>query len=419
MREISSRQLAWEVLYEVESEGAYSNLLLPRRLRESNLAQRDRAFATELVYGSLRMRGRCDAFIAIAADRALNAIDLKLLIALRLGVYQLKSLEMPVHAAINESVELTKVVAGKSAASFTNAVLRRVVAIDVDESNIEIRTSHPKWIVNAIRDSLGRSEEIDEAIAANNVVAPVTLIAWPGRCELEELIREGAVPIAGSDVAASFEGNPGEVLAVRERRAGVQDYGSQLVVENLMSCGNDEDFRWLDLCAGPGGKAAYLSALIKGTLIANEPSKERAALVSQVLSRGQVTSFDGRAIPEELGKFDRILIDAPCTGLGALRRRPEVRWRRTASDLRALVELQSELLDSAASKLKTGGVIGYATCSPHLAETKLQIRDFLKRNSNFARIPVESKGDLDGDMQLWTHRDGTDSMFLSLLQKRQ
>lgn len=419
MRVISPRQLAWEVLYEVESAGAYSNLLLPRRLRDSNLEQRDRAFATELVYGSLRMRGRCDAYIAGAADRKLEAIDLKLLIALRLGVYQLKVLELPVHAAINESVELTKAVAGKSAASFTNAVLRQVATATIDEGDLEVKRSHPKWVINAIRDALGKVDELDGALAANNEVAPVTLIAWPGRCELAELVAAGAVPIFDSKVAATYAGNPADIAAVRERRAGVQDYGSQLLVENFVATGNEFGLRWLDLCAGPGGKAAYLSAVVDGELIANEPSFERAGLVRQVLSKGEVTNFDGRAIPEELGSFDRILIDAPCTGLGALRRRPEVRWRRNPSDLRSLVELQSELLDSAVAVLRAGGIIGYATCSPHLAETKLQIRDFLKRHPEFHRLPVAKKGDSDGDMQLWTHRDGTDSMFLSLLQKTQ
>lgn len=141
-------------------------------------------------------------------------------------------------------------------------------------------------------------------------------------------------------------------------------------------------------------------------------------LVEQVVRRAKVTSFDGRNIPDEIGTFDRILIDAPCTGIGALRRRPEVRWRRKATDLRSLLALQGELLDSAAAKLHVNGILGYATCSPHLAETKLQVSDFLKQHKNFERISVGSGADSDGDLQLWTFKDGTDCMFLSLLKRK-
>jgi 16S rRNA (cytosine967-C5)-methyltransferase len=150
--------------------------------------------------------------------------------------------------------------------------------------------------------------------------------------------------------------------------------------------------------------------------VANEISFERMKLVQQVVRNGKVTNFDGRQMPAEVGRFDRILIDAPCTGLGALRRRPEIKWRRQPDDLPGLIALQQDLLSSAAKLLKPGGIIGYATCSPHLAETKWQVRSFLKSHPQFNRLPVTKDQDLDGDMQLWTFRDDTDSMFLSLLQ---
>jgi 16S rRNA (cytosine967-C5)-methyltransferase len=175
--------------------------------------------------------------------------------------------------------------------------------------------------------------------------------------------------------------------------------------------------RWLDLCAGPGGKAAYLDSLITdGEFVANEISEERSRLVQQVVRSGKVINHDGRNLPSEYGDFDRILIDAPCTGIGALRRRPEIKWRRTPEDLPGLLELQEELLNAAASRLRPNGVIGFATCSPHQAETKWQIKTFLKRNPKFSRLQVGKNSDSDGDMQLWTFRDKTDAMFLSLLQ---
>ena len=205
-----------------------------------------------------------------------------------------------------------------------------------------------------------------------------------------------------------------------ERRAGVQDLGSQIVVEKFLRT-FDKDLRWLDLCAGPGGKAAYLSSYLDlhgGEFVANEISSERAKLVRHVVGDAAVVNFDGRKLPQELGNFDRILIDAPCTGIGALRRRPEVRWRRTLQDLKNLTILQAELLESAASRLNKGGVLAYVTCSSHQAETKFQIRSFLKKNAHFLRVPVDdSRADSEGELQLWPHRDNTDAMFLSILEK--
>lgn len=415
---ISPRQIAWEIIYRVESEGAYSNIILPKELKVSKLDERDRAFVTELVYGSLRMRGYCDAAIAHFSDRPISEIDFKVLITLRLGVYQILILRMPIHAAVNETVELGKMVNGKAAATFINALLRRV------SENLEFRPeaesdlfSHPQWIINAFRDSLKDENDVRAQLEADNQVAAPTLVAWPGRSTGEELLAAGAQKLEGGENAYFFNGNPADVAAVRERRAGVQDLGSQIVVEKFFESGG-KNMRWLDLCAGPGGKAAYLDSLIsEGELVVNEPAPERVKLLGQVVKRAKVLSFDGRLPPEDLGTFDRILIDAPCTGIGALRRRPEVRWRRTPKDLRGLMQLQSELLDSAAKLLNPDGIIGYATCSPHLGETKLQVSDFLKRHPEFERVSVGEIGDKDGDLQLWTFKDGTDAMFLSLLKK--
>lgn len=422
------RLLAFEVLVQVELEGAYSNLILPKALTDSALEVKDRAFATELVYGSLRMQGRHDHFIAAASDRAFDQIDPKALIVMRIGTHQLKEMRVPSHAAIYESVELAKKVVGKSTSSFINAILRKIDSLDFEQlpspnqefSRLALEYSHPEWIVSSYFDSLKSEDEVRNLLKANNSAAKPVLIAWPGLASIDELVDAGALPITTSGVAASFDGNPGDIPAIRQRRAGVQDLGSQIVVEKFYQSFLP-DLRWLDLCAGPGGKAAYLSALLKrdgGYLLANEISSERAKLVSQVLHHGEVTVNDGRSMPEELGKFDRILLDAPCTGIGALRRRPEVRWRRNLQDLKNLAQLQSELLDSATRLLSSGGVIAYVTCSSHQAETKFQVRSFLKRHSTFTRIPVEDeRADIDGDLQLWPHRDGSDAMFLSLLRK--
>ncbi len=429
MRVISdARQLAFEALIEVEESGAYSNLLLPKLLSKSELPKVDKAFAAELVYGSLRLKARHDLYISKASTRSLEDIDTKVLIALRLGVHQLKEMRVPSHAAINETVELAKRVAGKSTGGFVNALLRKIDDFSMEDlvlpSDMQARLaaeySHPEWIVSSYFDSLKNQVEVERLLRANNLPARPTLIAWPGRSTQNELVEAGANVIEGSVVAASYDGDPGDIDAIRERRAGVQDLGSQIVVEKFLRT-YQPGLRWLDLCAGPGGKAAYLSSYInlhEGEFIANEISSERAKLVTQVVEKSEVINHDGRNLPSEIGSFDRILIDAPCTGIGALRRRPEVRWRRTLQDLKNLTTLQSELMDAAALHLKSEGVLAYVTCSSHQAETKFQIRSFLKRNAEFTRVPIEdSRSDEDGELQLWPHRDNCDAMFLSMLQK--
>ena len=429
MRVVSdARLLAFEALIEVEESGAYSNLLLPKLLSKSDLPKVDRAFAAELVYGSLRLKARHDLYISKASTRSLEDIDTKVLIVLRLGVHQLKEMRVPSHAAINETVELAKRVAGKSTGGFVNALLRKIddfsmedLALPTDmQARLAAEYSHPEWIVSSYFDSLKNQVEVERLLRANNLPARPTLIAWPGRSTQNELVEAGANVIEGSDVAASYDGDPGDIDAIRERRAGVQDLGSQIVVEKFLRT-YQPGLRWLDLCAGPGGKAAYLSSYInlhEGEFIANEISSERAKLVTQVVEKSEVINHDGRNLPSEIGSFDRILIDAPCTGIGALRRRPEVRWRRTLQDLKNLTTLQSELMDAAALHLKSEGVLAYVTCSSHQAETKFQIRSFLKRNAEFTRVPIEdSRSDEDGELQLWPHRDNCDAMFLSMLQK--
>ena len=429
MRVISdARLLAFEALIEVEESGAYSNLLLPKLLSKSELPKVDKAFAAELVYGSLRLKARHDLYISKASTRSLEDIDTKVLIALRLGVHQLKEMRVPSHAAINETVELAKRVAGKSTGGFVNALLRKIddfsmedLALPTDmQARLAAEYSHPEWIVSSYFDSLKNQVEVERLLRANNLPARPTLIAWPGRSTQNELVEAGANVIEGSVVAASYDGDPGDIDAIRERRAGVQDLGSQIVVEKFLRT-YQPGLRWLDLCAGPGGKAAYLSSYInlhEGEFIANEISSERAKLVTQVVEKSEVINHDGRNLPSEIGSFDRILIDAPCTGIGALRRRPEVRWRRTLQDLKNLTTLQSELMDAAALHLKSEGVLAYVTCSSHQAETKFQIRSFLKRNAEFTRVLIEdSRSDEDGELQLWPHRDNCDAMFLSMLQK--
>ncbi|MFK4688695.1 RsmB/NOP family class I SAM-dependent RNA methyltransferase [Streptomyces pristinaespiralis] len=454
------RILAFEALRAVDERDAYANLVLPPLLKKArekdDFDGRDAALATELVYGTLRRQGTYDAIIAACIDRPLREVDPPVLDVLALGAHQLLGTRIPTHAAVSASVELARVVLGDGRAKFVNAVLRKISQHDMDawlervappydedaEDHLAVVHSHPRWIVSALWDSLGGGRAgIEDLLEADNERPEVTLVARPGRSttgELTDVLGEDSVlPGRWSPYAVRLAegGEPGAIEAVRDGRAGVQDEGSQLVAIALANApveGSDD--RWLDGCAGPGGKAALLGALAAGrgaSLLAAEKQPHRARLVERALAGNpgpyQVVAADGTRPPWREGVFDRVLVDVPCSGLGALRRRPEARWRRRASDLEGFAPLQRELLREALKAVRVGGVVGYATCSPHLAETRVVVEDVLRGRGGPAveaewvdarpLMPgVPALGD-GPDVQLWPHLHGTDAMYLALLRR--
>ncbi len=445
-----ARLAALELLTAVRVRDAYANLALPAILRRHRLRDRDAALATELGYGTLRARGLLDAVIDECTDRPLARVEPTLLDALRLGAYQLLRTRVPPHAAVDTTVELVRVEAGSRAAGFVNAVLRRVgerdekawvqqLAPDAVEDPLghtAFAHAHPRWIAQAFADALGAgaAAELDEALAADDARPAVHLLARPGEITAEEL----ALVTGGSEAPYSPYGvhlEPGggdvaELDAVAEGLAIVQDEGSQLVTLALTRTpvlGVDTG-RWLDLCAGPGGKSVLLGSLLAlddGHLDAVESSEHRADLVRRATDGLPVAvhTADGREAPLPDGVYDRVLVDAPCTGLGALRRRPEARWRRRPDDVAALAKLQRELLVAALRHVRPGGVVAYVTCSPHLAETVGVLRPVLRKHSDVEQLdarPLLSGVPQLGDgptVQLWPHRQGTDAMFLGLLRR--
>jgi 16S rRNA (cytosine967-C5)-methyltransferase len=438
-----------DVLKAVRVDQAYTNLVLPAVLRHHGLSGRDAAFVTELVSGTIRRRGTYDAILAACVDRPLSKVEAKVLDALRLGVHQLLSMRVPPHAAINTTVDLVRARVSSGASGFANAVLRKVAALDLDEwiervapdpdtapvRYASIAYSHPQWVVEELRNAVGRPE-LHDLLAADNEPPRVTLVARPGRSTRDELPGE---PTPWSPYGVVLDGgDPGAIPAVAEGRAGVQDEGSQLVAMALAAAPvAGDDTTWLDLCAGPGGKAALLAALASqrgARIVAGERQPHRAKLVARSLAGADgnladgtlgIVAADGTAPPWRHGAFDRVLVDAPCTGLGALRRRPEARWRRKPDDLLSLVLLQRSLVGSALDLTRPGGVVLYATCSPVLAETSgvigsvLQTRPDAVLEDATELLPgvVDSAGPIPGTVQLWPHRHGTDAMFLALLRK--
>lgn len=436
----ASRLLAFDILNEVNQNGGYSNLLLPKALAQSSLDERDRGFVTELVYGTLRMQGRHDWILSKASDRPWIEVDPALVDVARLGAHQLFEMRVPTHAAVSATVELGRKVLGESKASFLNAILRKISQKSLDEYVAEILKigddiqrfsilhSHPQWIISAYLDQLGNLDAVEKLLMANNRSPRPTLVSWPGLSSQADLIDIGAVPTPYSPYGAIFDGSPASLDLVISRKAGVQDEGSQLVADIFAKVSLNQG-SWLDLCAGPGGKAALLTSIAKSNGIefsANEISEVRAKLVRQVAQGSSVSVLDARQI-SSLGKqFGAVLADVPCTGLGALRRRPEVRWRRSVSDLKALVLLQSEIIDAAIDVLEPGGVFGYATCSPHISETRIAISEALKRHpemepvdiTEFMHPELRLSGVDRGNMTLWTHKHNTDAMFLSVMRKK-
>ncbi len=436
-----ARLAAFEVLKAVRVDDGYANLLLPAVIARHGLSGRDAAFATELASRAIRRQGTYDAVLAACIDRPLRKVEAKVLDALRLGAHQLLAMRVPTHAAIDTTVTLVRATVNQGAAGFSNAVLRKVAAQDLDgwiaqiapgttTRDLAIAHSHPAWVVDLLGEALGeRADELPVLLAADNVAPRVTLVARPGQAERGEL---PGTPTRYSPYGTVLEGgDPSGVAAVAERRAGVQDEGSQLVAIAAATAPVDgRDERWVDLCAGPGGKASLLAALAAqraAGLVAVERHHHRAQLVRRAVGAGTgtlVVQADGTTAPFADVTVDRLLLDAPCTGLGALRRRPEARWRRTAGDLADLVALQRALLDDALRVLRPGGALLYATCSPLLAETADVVGTALERPG--VRLedlgPLlgevdDAAGPLPGTIQLWPHRHGTDAMFLALLRK--
>ena len=432
-----SRLVAYELITQVNRQGAYANLRLPELLIKTKMNLADKAFTTELAYGTLRMQARHDYIASKFIDRTFAELDEKIVDLLRMGIHQITQMRVADHAAVSETVEVAKLVAGESKASYVNAILRKVSANSNDLLEIKdfttlrrlsIQYSHPEWIISSFFDQMKDWAEVELFLAANNNPATPDVVAWPGKSSTDELLTLGATPIPGFVNGVNLPGIPMDFSPIVERRAGVQDRGSQLVVENFLASFKP-GLSWLDMCAGPGGKAAYLfNSLLSmdksATFLANEPTSHRAELVKRVVNNQQVVSFDATVANNFNQKFDRILLDAPCTGLGALRRRPEARWRKSLQDLKELVLLQKQLLASAYQLLSPNGVIAYVTCSPHLAETKGQVIDFLSAHSDMKILPMgklelaHKEGVLsDGTVQLWTHHNQSDAMFMAMFEK--
>ena len=416
----------------ITGQGAYANLALSEGLADAPLKPQESALVTDVVSGACRALTTLDKLIEAASGRPLKSLQPAIVDLLRLGTYEWFSGRVPAHAVVNTYVDLARDVVGQRATGVMNAVLRRVTATPADEwidrlviadptATDALTTQHPQWIVDEYIGLLGRDEALI-ALRANNEPAPTTLAVQPGASNVDEYIAAGATKGRWSPYAVTVTGDPSTWL--RDGKATVQDEGSQLVCLALTRA-DAPDGDWLDACAGPGGKTALLAGLLPvGNLVAAELHEHRARMVRQAAPSAIVMVADATRPAWPRAHFTRAIADVPCTGLGALRRRPDARWRRAPGDIDHLHDLQTRILLASIESTKPGGVVAYVTCSPHRRETSDVVAEALRRSpadlidtpALLPEVPECASSLGPRFMQLWPHRHGTDAMFMALLR---
>jgi len=422
LKNSSPRQLIWEFLVDTEKSQGYINLEIEEL--HQLLPAKERSFATELIYGSVRQRLRLDWALNQYLSRE---IDAELRELMRMGAYESLFMRTPAHAVVFEYVELAKKVLGNARATMVNAVLRKITQNEdllknPDDISLDIETSHPEWIVNSFSQIVS-GEELRAQLLSHNEVAHVQAVSF------NELDPDDAEKDPRMPFGYVLKKPPHEIREIRDGSSFVQDFGSQIICQIMLATDPDRRFQWLDLCAGPGGKFTYLAHFLSEKQLQGiELHEHRSKLIRDRNPRYQVRTGDGQDPKVFSDRFQRILIDAPCTGLGALRRRPDARWRKRESDLKGLLQLQKNLLTSGAALLDNGGIIGYVTCSPHILESKVQVADFLRKNPDFHILPINpvwidadyhSAITPEGFLQLMTAKHNTDGMFLALLERKE
>lgn len=439
-RQVSpARLVAFNILRRVEEEGAYASLLLAAS--EEEMSAPDRALSYELVLGVLRWQLWLDTLIEHYSKRRAESLDAPVRRALRLGLYQLRFLSrIPASAIVNEAVNLAYLSRLRSAAPFINAVLRRATReADYDPTinltnpidRLAIETSHPAWLIERWINAFG----IDETSAfarVNNEAAPVAFRVVPKLASDEEVLEAlraaGGVlyPSKISPDAWRIEG-AGQALR-RLAAAGkiyLQDEASQLVAHVLDARATE---RVLDVCAAPGSKTTHIAAKTPGLslLIAGDVHLHRLKTVQEAGARQQVQNLRvlmhdaERALPFASGTFERVLVDAPCSGTGTLRRNPEIRWRITARDILELSMRQQRILLNAAQMVRTGGRLVYSTCSVEPEENEDVVKGFLQENADFRQVSVKTADNQqseNGSLRVWPHKQGADGFFIAAFER--
>ncbi len=428
----SARELAFDILLAVEGSGAFADAMLGRALAEhSGLDRADRALATRLVYGTLARRLTLDHTLAAYSRRPLHDLDAAILTALRLGTFQIAVLDrVPAHAAVNTAVTLAshRVPAG---AGYVNAILRRVardglVPLPAEPlARLAVEHSHPPWLVERWLRELGQGEAIRLMQADNEPLPTVLRSLLP----VEDAI--GALKQHGIDAQPARWAPEGVMVTVARTIPGLvvpQGEGSQLV---SLFAGARPGERVLDACAAPGGKAGYLARMVgkQGVVVAVDPGRDAISRIGRTVAAcgaDNVRAHHCRIEEFQSDEaFDRVLVDAPCSGLGTLSEHPEIRWRRRPEDIDDSSVRQRRILTAAARHVRGGGYLIYATCTLLRSENDEVIHDFLQSHPDFHEEPPDTAPaavtpmvDPDGRLRTYPHRHGTGGFFAARLRRR-
>jgi len=433
-----ARLAAFDALKEIET-GKFSSAVLANT--DPQLSSLDRALCHELVLGVLRWQLHLDAIVEHFAKRKIETLDPPVLRALRLGIYQIRFLSrVPASAAVNESVNLVRRARLSSARSFVNAVLRRAArepdyspAADIADplERIAIHTSHPRWLIERWSEAFG-VEETELMARANNEPPPIAIRVvktLADEKDVLEKLRSAGAQLLPSEIAKSAWRVSGATAKLRELSERgelyIQDEASQLVGEVLNAQPGD---RVLDVCAAPGGKTTLIAerASDEADVVAMDVSPRRLATIERAIQLHHLKSIElmlgdaSAPLPFDSGSFDRVLLDAPCSGTGTLRQNPEIRWRLTNDDITQLAEQQKRFLMNAAAVVKPGGLLVYSTCSIEAEENEEVVRDFLSSNNQLTQVSLPVKADLvtnSGAARTWPHRQGTDGFFIAAFRR--
>ncbi len=439
----SSRTIAVEVLHRVFFDGAFSHIALSHALDDSKLSPRDQGLTTELVYGTLARKRTIDAVLSRFVNRSIDTLDRPVLLALRLAAYQLIYLDrVPAHAAVDESVEIAKEHCGRGAAGFTNGVLRSMLRKkrrwnpwdDVDAQkdpvrHLGLRYSLPDWISAMLIEQHGtdNARRVARALGARPPLYFRALQAVP------EPLPDGLSEVDAVDGALRAEQMSAAIRQhVDDGRLVVQDLGSQLVGHFAEP---SEATEILDACAGLGGKTLHLAALAgdNAQITAVDPMGSKldrlSATIADTALEDRITTLTSTLadLSKENSAFDLVLVDAPCSGIGVIRRHPETRWRRGPKDVENRARLQAKLLRQAAHHVSPGGLLVYAVCSFSDAEGRQQIEAFLEEQDHFQREPLSEDDEIDwsrytdeaGDLRLNPADHDTDAFYAARLRCRE
>lgn len=443
----NARKAAALLVSQILGQGGYTNIVLSNYLRKHSLSSQNRRFLTQLVYGTVKASGSIDWYLAKAVGRPLAQVDEVLLQLLRLSFYQLLYLDsVPPRAVVNEGVEAARELAGEGAAKFVNGVLRGflrqrtspVYALPRPEEDLAgylaLTYSHPRFLVKRWLGAYGR-EAVVELLRFNNQPAPLSLRVNSRRLSREELAeRLQGAGIATTPSVWSREGlnctGPASIKELQQAAPGlfyIQGEEAQLVAPLLTP---EPGERLLDLCAAPGGKSTHLAQLLGqgGRVTACDIYPKKLRLLQANARWLGLTNIDiqllqdGRLVKEEwLEAFDGVLVDAPCSGLGVLRQRAELRWRRTREELKVFAPLQTALLTTASRYVKPQGRLLYSTCTIEASENHYVVEAFLAQQPQWRRLPFPHPrtGELVEELQLLPQQDGIDGGYICLLQRCQ